>query len=1281
MADTTIKKYNSTNQQWEDVNPQTTHTQIVASGTPNATNYLAGNGTWKAPLYYVEGNTTGTAGTWTGTISNLSAYYDGLTIRYKQGIAGATNVYLNINNIGNAQVYRYGGARLTTHWPVGTIATLTYNSSDNRWYATPDYNSTDDYRMRWQGDVEVGTLMHGYQIIMEGADRKFHPVTEGGSTANTNTVSTVDFLVGGTILYHYSSNNQDVGSTGIGYEVYESGQFSSMEYFNNRDSGWATTRYPFYFKGTINSSGHFNLDNTSYTSWLTQTLPTSDDGFVYIQIGYMADDYDDFRLASEHPIYIYKDGALRLYPYFSEFNGGTVTSNVTISNSSPRLILTDTNNDSDFHIQNHNGVFTVGDTTNQEDRFEIDSSGNVDILSGDLTVLGSGGTIGSTGQITDAFLKVGTGLGIDPNQIFFTSTAYINSASTLSLGGGGNGTNADLYITADHKIGLGTTTPAEKLDVSGSIQANSNFKFKGSGGYYLYNSSMGFRGAFMDDGGQTKIFADGNGSTPVITLDSNNATFANDVTVQGDLTVSGETTTMNTTVSTTDQWTVTNAGTDIATIINQTGSADILDVRDDGTSVFKVKDGGGVEMTNHLKLAGNSSIAIGSNNSNSQVSGSPEAQLVLDGLHNNSYNLSTKLLIRGYDNDTARTIIKAQDENGLVDWTMTSGVNTPLMHFRGSLGIGRTADTAYKLDVNGDVRITGDIKLAGDPTTTNQGLMIDFTGFDKEGTTDFSDRAYIEHTTNFGGHSGSVLKISSRNDSSDGIAFDTHASSQLKHNGNTIWTAGNDGSGSGLDADTVDGKHAYQSQIKDTRNDGDVTPNDFADKTASFSFTDDIANSPNTWDSVLTMKGWTDNYRAWQLFSSSTSADTNENLYFRSGIGTSWGSVKRILTTADEGSGNGIDADTVDGKHIWSGNVWNRIPFVFSDGVMEVGRYIDFHNTSGDTSDFAVRLDTNGTSGLRINGSNILTTASTIDADTLDNLDSTQFLRSDIADTMTGNLSIENAGPQLTLKDTTDSDDINLSFTNSSNSQVANISTAGNRLNINTTFSNGLSIDADKVGIGTTSPSTKMHIVESGTTTALTVQNASSNGTVVKLTSTGDNRSLYLQTDHIYSNGALYIGDGSYNTIVRGNELLVETNVRTQGHLYLNYDNTATDSYVYFGDSASDTAHYLRLSHSGQRFQMSNTLDVSGAITSASNLYLNYDNSPTGTDAYIYFGDDTADSTHWLRFDNSAQQFGISNRLVGTAGRLGAIEYNGSDVDKVNFALNTTTQTLTITTS
>ena len=91
----------------------------------------------------------------------------------------------------------------------------------------------------------------------------------------------------------------------------------------------------------------------------------------------------------------------------------------------------------------------------------------------------------------------------------------------------------------------------------------------------------------------------------------------------------------------------------------------------------------------------------------------------------------------------------------------------------------------------GGISVEGNILLTGTATTTNQSRMIDFTGFDKEGVTDFSDRAYIRHTTNVGGHTGSALEISSQNDANDGIAFTTHATSLLRHNGNALFGDGN----------------------------------------------------------------------------------------------------------------------------------------------------------------------------------------------------------------------------------------------------------------------------------------------------------------------------------------------------------------------------------------------------------------------------------------------------------------------------------------------------------
>ena len=52
------------------------------------------------------------------------------------------------------------------------------------------------------------------------------------------------------------------------------------------------------------------------------------------------------------------------------------------------------------------------------------------------------------------------------------------------------------------------------------------------------------------------------------------------------------------------------------------------------------------------------------------------------------------------------------------------------------------------------------------------------------------------------------------------------------------------------------------------------------------------------------------------------------------------------------------NADTVDGKHVAN---WNGIPFVASDGVMEVGKFIDFHYSQSESADYSTRLYCSGT--------------------------------------------------------------------------------------------------------------------------------------------------------------------------------------------------------------------------------------------------------------------------------------------------------------------------------
>ena len=105
-------------------------------------------------------------------------------------------------------------------------------------------------------------------------------------------------------------------------------------------------------------------------------------------------------------------------------------------------------------------------------------------------------------------------------------------------------------------------------------------------------------------------------------------------------------------------------------------------------------------------------------------------------------------------------------------------------------------------------------------------------------------------------------------------------------------------------------------RIRDARADGDITPDDHTDRAASFHFTDDITGSVNSWDGVLTMKGWGDSYTAWQLISSNSSSNiqVNQPLYFRTGEDAAWSNLRKVITEDNNGRvGIGNDSSSAGG--------------------------------------------------------------------------------------------------------------------------------------------------------------------------------------------------------------------------------------------------------------------------------------------------------------------------------------------------------------------------------
>jgi hypothetical protein len=227
--------------------------------------------------------------------------------------------------------------------------------------------------------------------------------------------------------------------------------------------------------------------------------------------------------------------------------------------------------------------------------------------------------------------KVGMGLGdLEGGTLDSTSTWKIDKFELKMLSSAATLAASTKHYIENGNIGIGTTNPSEKLHVVG------------------------------------------------------------DARIQGDLTVNGTYTQIDTDVTTTEQWLVTNDGTGPAAIINQKGSEDIFDVQDDGTSVFYIEDGG--------------NIGIGTT--------SPSVLLHISSDSSTNFRMSrtgTGQIWEQTIDSSARWILREAASEGGTKYarlTIDDAGDTWLCENGGNVGIGTTSPT-YKLDVDGEILSDG----------------------------------------------------------------------------------------------------------------------------------------------------------------------------------------------------------------------------------------------------------------------------------------------------------------------------------------------------------------------------------------------------------------------------------------------------------------------------------------------------------------------------------------------------------------------------------------------
>lgn len=311
--------------------------QKPGGGIPNSdlASYFAdspaasGNATKTNGILYGTVDNTSTSTAFTATVSGLTSYYDGVCVLLKNGVAtSAAGFTININSLGAKPVYTNLAAATaeSTKFNVNYTMLFVYDSTrveGGCWLCYNGYDSntnTIGYQLRSNSyTLPASDKGYKYRLWFTSADgSKFVPANKSSSTNATaaRTPNTTPIDPFGKIVYNSTNGSVDANANLPATTIWEQYTFALGYSFNT--TGAALTMSfpaPVYIKCTPTSSGA-TLDG------YVQALPSTADGKIYIFLG-VAYSATSIELLPNHPVYEYKDGAVRLYTNAATGGGGT----------------------------------------------------------------------------------------------------------------------------------------------------------------------------------------------------------------------------------------------------------------------------------------------------------------------------------------------------------------------------------------------------------------------------------------------------------------------------------------------------------------------------------------------------------------------------------------------------------------------------------------------------------------------------------------------------------------------------------------------------------------------------------------------------------------------------------------------------------------------------------------------------------------------------------------------------------------------------------------------
>lgn len=290
----------------------------------------AGNAIRTNGILYGTVDSTSTSTKFTANIPGVTEYYDGLTILLYNGVVtSAANFTININGLGAYGSYSNMAAgnpvtptsptRDTTLFNINYAMFFTFcehigGGNTTGWICYRGYDAntnTIGYQVRTNSySLPMKSITYRYRLLFQSGDMAgWVPATNSTSTNATSarTVCQDKINPWGSIVYYGTTSSVAAGSRPSVSNLWQQYAFNLGYSFQTSPNYSLTSWKPVYLVCAPQTDGSAIIDSTDP---ITQDLPTTEDGKIYIYLG-VAYSSTNIELTINHPVFYYKSGAVR----------------------------------------------------------------------------------------------------------------------------------------------------------------------------------------------------------------------------------------------------------------------------------------------------------------------------------------------------------------------------------------------------------------------------------------------------------------------------------------------------------------------------------------------------------------------------------------------------------------------------------------------------------------------------------------------------------------------------------------------------------------------------------------------------------------------------------------------------------------------------------------------------------------------------------------------------------------------------------------------------------